>query len=75
MAGNTHNTHELTVKNVYLDTNQELVAYMPRDCYACRSEGFQSLTRLLVFFKGTEIIATLNITDRGLLKEEEMGLF
>jgi hypothetical protein len=39
MAGNTRNTPGLTVKNVFLDTNQELMAYMPRECYACRLEG------------------------------------
>ena len=69
-----HQTHILRYKELAIDTNQELVVYMPRNCHVCRSEGFQSLTRLNVEVKGKTIVANLNITDNGLLKEGELGL-
>lgn len=69
-----HQTHILHYKELAIDTNQELVVYMPRNCHICRSEGFQSLTRLNVEVNGKIIVANLNITDNGLLGEGQIGL-
>lgn len=66
--------HILQYKELGIDTNQELVVYMPRNCHVCRAEGFQALTRLNVSGNGKTIVANLNISDNGLLKEGEIGL-
>ena len=69
-----HYTHELIFKNLYIDTNQELIVYMPASCHVCKSEGFQALTRLVVSVNGRSIITSLNITDDGLLQDGEISL-
>src|SRR6266545_561761 len=69
-----HHTHQLKFKNLFINTNQELVVFMPRSCHVCRSEGFQALTRLTVSLNDKSIIATLDITDNGLLQEGQVSL-
>lgn len=44
-----------------IDTYQQPVIYMHRDCDVCRSEGFSALTRILVHCGGRELVATLNV--------------
>lgn len=44
-----------------IDTYQQPVVYMHRDCDICRSEGFTALTRILVSSGGRELVATLNV--------------
>lgn len=66
--------HILKYKKLAIDTNQELVAYMPEGCTLCKSEGFHSLTRVAISFNGKTIHADLNITHNGLLGNGEMGL-
>lgn len=44
-----------------IDTYQQPVVYMHRDCDVCRSEGFTALTRVLVHSGGRELVATLNV--------------
>ena len=66
--------HSLLFKDLGIDTNQELVVFMPASCHVCKSEGFQALTRLSVSFNGSAIIAALNITTDGLLNEGEISL-
>lgn len=52
-----------------LDTYLEPVVYMRADCAVCRSEGFESQTRLWVHVGNRRILATLNVvTDIGWLK-------
>lgn len=47
-----------------IDTYQQPVVYMHRDCGVCRAEGFTALTRVLIQSGGHELVATLNvITD------------
>jgi thymidine phosphorylase len=69
-----HQTHLLHYKQLGIDTNQELIVYMPRNCDVCRAEGFQALTRLNVSANGKTIVANLNVSDNGLLREGEIGL-
>lgn len=64
----------LLFKDLGIDTNQELVVFMPSSCHLCKSEGFQALTRLSVSFNGSTIIATLNVTSDDLLNEGEISL-
>ena len=44
-----------------IDTYQQPVVYMHRDCPVCRAEGFTALTRVLVRCGGRELVATLNV--------------
>lgn len=69
-----HNTHLLQFKPLGIDTNQELVVFMPASCHVCKSEGFHALTRVTVSFESKSIIAALNVTNDGLLKEGEISL-
>ncbi|MBY0479694.1 MAG: thymidine phosphorylase family protein [Chitinophagaceae bacterium] len=71
---NQHTKHSLRFRDLGIDTNQELVVFMPASCHVCKSEGFQALTRLSVSFNGSAIIAALNITSDGLLHEGEISL-
>lgn len=66
--------HILRYKELAIDTNQELVVYMPYDCTLCKSEGFHALTRLAVSFNGSTVYTDLNVTRSGLLHEGEVGL-
>lgn len=66
--------HKLAFKNLGIDTNQELVVFMPASCHVCKSEGFQALTRVTVSLNGKSIIAALNVTSDGLLAEGEISL-
>jgi thymidine phosphorylase len=66
--------HLLTFKNLHIDTNQELVVFMPASCHVCKSEGFQALTRVTVSLNDKSIIAALNVTSDGLLAEGEISL-
>jgi len=71
---NQHTKQSLRFRNLGIDANQELVVFMPASCHVCKSEGFQALTRLSISFNGFSIIAGLNITSDGLLKEGEISL-
>ncbi len=44
-----------------IDTYQQPVVYMRRDCDVCRAEGFTALTRVLVHSGDRELVATLNV--------------
>jgi thymidine phosphorylase len=52
---------QLRLVRAGIDTYQQPVVYMHRDCQVCRSEGFSALTRVLVRSGSREIIATLNV--------------
>ena len=64
----------LRLKRMGIDTLQEFVVYMDRECDVCRSEGFDAQTRVLLTNDDRSIIATLNVTDSGLLAPGEAGL-
>ncbi len=51
----------LRLRRAGIDTYQQPVVYMHRDCAVCRSEGFTALTRVLVHSDGRELVATLNV--------------
>lgn len=52
-----------------IDTYQQAVVYMHRDCDVCRAEGFTALTRVLVHSGGRELVATLNVVT-----DDRLGL-
>jgi thymidine phosphorylase len=54
-----HNRLRLTRAGI--DTYQQPVVYMHRDCQVCRAEGFSALTRVRIHANGRELVATLNV--------------
>jgi len=64
----------LKLRRLGIDTLQEHVVYMRRDCHVCRSEGFDSLARVQVECNGRQLIATLNVVDGPLLGQNEAGI-
>ncbi|TGK45102.1 thymidine phosphorylase family protein, partial [Leptospira gomenensis] len=68
----TSNT--LRLKNLGIDTNQEYVVFLKRDCPACKSEGFVALHRVAVTSGDKQIIASLNIIETEILQSGQVGL-
>jgi thymidine phosphorylase len=69
---NADNT--LPLRRLGIDTYQEPVVYMHRECYVCRSEGFQAQSRVRLQLCDRSLIATLNVIQSGLLTPHEAGL-
>jgi len=68
-----HEHASLTAHRMGIDTHQEPVVYMRRDCGVCRSEGFEALSRVRIRNGSHAIIATLNIVDNELLAPGSAG--
>ena len=64
----------LRLRPLGIDTQQEHVIYMRRDCHVCRAEGFESQTRVEVGLRERLIIATLNVVQSELLATGEASL-
>ncbi|MDP3413405.1 MAG: thymidine phosphorylase family protein, partial [Polaromonas sp.] len=64
----------LRLRPLGIDTHQEFVIYMRRDCHVCRAEGFEAQTRVEVDLHDRRIIATINVVDSDLLAEGEVSL-
>ena len=64
----------LRAARIGIDTSQELVVYMHRDCPVCRAEGFTARTRVQLRLNGRTLVASLNVVDPGLLQPGEAGL-
>ncbi|TGM53317.1 thymidine phosphorylase family protein [Leptospira adleri] len=67
-------TETLYLKNLGIDTNQEYVVFLRRDCPVCKSEGFVALNRIEVTVGNKTIIASLNIIENKILQRGEAGL-
>ena len=66
--------HRLRLRQLGIDTHQEHVIYMHRDCHVCRAEGFEAQTRVEVSLGERRIIATLNVVHSELLAIGEASL-
>lgn len=64
----------LRLRRLGIDTYQEAVLYMHRDCPVCHSEGFEAQSRVELTFAGHSIVATLNVVDGAFLSPAEAGL-
>lgn len=64
----------LRLRRLGIDTYQESVVYMARDCLVCRSEGWTAQTRVRVALDGRSIVATLNVITGSLLTSDEASL-
>ena len=67
-------SNRLRLKRLGIDTHQEAVLYMRRDCHVCRAEGFSARARIRVTAGGAFIIATLNFINSDLLAPGEASL-
>jgi thymidine phosphorylase len=64
----------LHLRRMHIDTHQEPVVYMRKDCHVCRSEGFYAHTRVSIKTDSSEIIATVNVVTDDSLSHQEAGL-
>jgi thymidine phosphorylase len=64
----------LSLKRLGIDTYQEPVAYMSRECPVARAEGFESQSRVLIQADHTKIIATLHLVVSDLVAPNELAL-
>lgn len=71
-AALAHNA--LRIRRIGIDTYQEPVLYMRRDCPVCLSEGFEAQSRVEVAVGERRIVATLNVVDEAILPECDAGL-
>lgn len=66
--------HALRLRRLGIDTHQEAVVYMRRDCPVCHSEGFAAQARIRVSAGERSIIATLGQITTDLLAPGEASL-
>ena len=64
----------IRLRRLGIDTYQEPVLYMHRDCHVCHSEGFEAQSRVEVALGGRHIVATLNVVSGAFLSPDEAGL-
>ena len=64
----------LTVVEMGINTHQEPIVYMHKDCHICRAEGFSASARVLVKAATTKLIATLDIVENSTLMPGHIGL-
>jgi len=64
----------LSLKQLGIDTHKEAVIFMRKDCYICRSEGFEVPSRVKVSLKDRHILATLNTIESEILGSGEASL-
>lgn len=77
MAERAHSVakhRHLRLRRLGIDTYQEAVVYMNRDCHVCRAEGFSAQSRVRVSLGTRYLIATLNVVPSSLLGENEASL-
>lgn len=64
----------LRLRRLGIDTYQEPVLYLHRDCEICQSEGFEAQSRVEVLLDERTIVATLNVVQADFLRPGEAGL-
>ncbi len=64
----------LRLRRLGIDTYQEAVVYMTRDCHVCRAEGFVAQSRVQVTLGSRHLIATVNVVSGSLLAHGEASL-
>ncbi len=66
---------KLLVRKIGIDTYQENVAYLHRECAIYRAEGFQALAKVKVSIDSRLILAVLNVVDDSIIvDEDQLGL-
>lgn len=67
-------SNRLRLRRLGIDTYQEPVLYMHRDCTVCHSEGFEAQSRVEIALSERTIVATLNVVSGDFLAPDEAGL-
>ncbi len=70
----TASPSRIRLRRLGIDTYQEPVLYMHRDCHVCHSEGFEAQSRVEVSLNGRHLVATLNVVSGAFLSPDEAGL-
>ena len=73
-TSNAHDLNTLQLRRLGIDTYDEPVIYMRSDCHVCRSEGFESRSRIAVRLNAEHTIATLHMITSDLLHVHEASL-
>jgi thymidine phosphorylase len=66
--------NQLKLVKLGIDTSHEFIVFVRSDCFICKSEGFESLTQVIVTLKEQSIVATLNMVNSDVLKKNEASL-
>jgi thymidine phosphorylase len=76
MDGSRKDQHAATLhlRRLGIDTYQEPVLYLHRDCPVCRSEGFEAQSRVEMHVDGRTVVATLNVVHGDFLAVGEAGV-
>jgi thymidine phosphorylase len=64
----------LRLRRLGIDTYQEPVLYMHRDCPVCHSEGFEAQSRVEISYDGRSLVATLNVVTGDFLAAGDVGV-
>lgn len=64
----------LLARRALIDTYQQPVVYMRRDCAVCRAEGFEAQTQVEVVANGHQVLAILHHVEADWLGDEEAAL-
>jgi thymidine phosphorylase len=64
----------LTVKAMGINTHQEPIVYMHKDCHICVAEGFSASARVLLKTASQQLIATLDVVENHILDTTHIGL-
>lgn len=64
----------MAVVRMGINTHQEPIAYMHKDCHICRSEGFNASSRLSIKAGSESLIVTLNVVDNDSIDPGKVGL-
>ena len=67
-------SHRLRARRLGVDTQQEAVVFMHKECLVCRSEGFVAHTRILLRAGDRQVIATLYQITTDLISSDEAAL-
>jgi thymidine phosphorylase len=70
----TNKKPTIKLKRIGIDTHNEPVIYMRKDCHICLSEGLKSQTRVNVGLGNKTIIATLDTVTSNILRDGKAGL-
>lgn len=66
--------HRLRARRLGIDTHDEAVVFMHKDCHVCRAEGFTAHARVSLRANGREVIATLYQVSGRLIANDEAVL-
>jgi thymidine phosphorylase len=64
----------LKLRRMGIDTHQETVVYIRRDCPVCRSEGLSSHAQVIIAHGQRTIVATLHHVTGDILQADQAGL-